>query len=77
MVKRFEYMKVGELNERRFDNISLPQIASNNKRAPTFVKYGASTTNTSLEGRLLPGVPSPKTLKFMGSRDYSPKYNLI
>lgn len=76
-VKRFDYMKSIEPHERRFDNISLPQISSKNKKVPTLVKYNTGTTNSSIEGRILPGVPSPNALKYMGSRDYSPKYGLI
>ena len=76
-VKRFNYIKANEPHERRFDNVSLPEISTRNKRAPSLVNYGTGTSNSSIEGRVLPGIPSPRALKYMGSRDYSPNYNQV
>lgn len=41
------------------------------------VHYGSTTNKSTVEGRVLPGRPDPKELKFMGARDYSPKFDII
>ena len=76
--KRFEHLQPANVpHDRRFENISLPQISTRNKKSPNMVHYGNSAKNSQKQGRILPFEPNPKELKFMGSRDYSPKFDLV
>lgn len=51
-VKRFEYGKNSvQAHEGRFENISLPQISTRNKRTPSLVHYGSISKDRSTEGR--------------------------
>ncbi len=72
--RKFEYMNAYSAHERRFDNITLPQIATSNKKTPSL------TYNYALQkiedGRMQPESSGTKQ-QVVGDRNYDPIFSQV
>ncbi len=71
--RKFEYMNAYSIHERRFDNITLPQISTSNKKSPSLT-YNYALKRLE-DGRMQ--AESSESKQFVGDRNYNPSFSQV